>query len=74
MGTSGEGWLEAAELACTELVSNAVLHAHTKLVLTVEVDADVLQVQVADFSPDLPLLHSYGARASTGRGWRWSPR
>lgn len=67
-GTDREGWLEAAELACTELVSNAVLHARTEIVLTVEVDAEQLRVEVADLSPVLPLMRSYQAQASTGRG------
>jgi anti-sigma regulatory factor (Ser/Thr protein kinase) len=38
-------WLAAAELACTELVTNAVLHAHTTIGVTVTVTADELRVR-----------------------------
>ncbi len=68
LGTAGERWLDVAELACSELVSNVVLHAHTALELTVDVEQDRLRVQVRDFSPVLPLQRSYDARATTGRG------
>ena len=61
-------WAEAGELACTELVSNAVLHAHTPMTLTVEVGRDELLVQVADRSPVLPLQRTYDSGATTGRG------
>ena len=61
-------WLHAAELASTEVVSNAVLHAHTEVELTVEVFDDVVRVQVRDFSPLLPVQRDYSAQATTGRG------
>ena len=61
-------WVDAAELACTELVSNVVLHAHTDLELTVEVFADVARVLVRDFSPALPAQRGYDEQATTGRG------
>jgi len=61
-------WVEAAELACTEVVSNVVLHAHTDLELTIEVFAAAARVQVRDFSPLLPLQRDYNEQATTGRG------
>jgi len=61
-------WVEAAELACTEVVSNVVLHAHTDLELTIEVFAAAARVQVRDFSPVLPLQRDYDEQATTGRG------
>ena len=63
-----EACLDAAELACTELVSNVVLHAHTDLELTVEVDRTAVRVEVRDFSPVLPVQRSYDSQATTGRG------
>ena len=67
-GTDAERWLEPAELACTELVSNAVLHAHTEVTLEVELSPGELRVQVSDRSPVLPLQRSYDTQATTGRG------
>ncbi|GAA2725178.1 ATP-binding protein [Cellulomonas aerilata] len=56
-----------AELACTELVTNVLLHAHTDLDLTVEV-TDRVRVAVRDFNPTLPLQRHYDVDATTGRG------
>lgn len=64
----GEAWLEAAELACTEVVSNVVLHAHTEMELVVEVRQDHVRVEVRDFSPVLPVARDYDEQAITGRG------
>ena len=61
-------WSEAAELACSEIVTNAVLHAHTEITLTIEVYADRLRVEVRDASPVLPVQRNYDTSASTGRG------
>jgi len=59
--------LDAAELACTELVTNAVLHAHTTIDVTVEV-GDVVRVEVRDRNPSLPTRRHYDPHATTGRG------
>ncbi|WP_186816495.1 PAS domain S-box protein [Cellulomonas aerilata] len=59
--------LDAAELACTELVTNAVLHAHTTIDVTVEV-GDVVRVEVRDRNPTLPSRRHYDPHATTGRG------
>ena len=69
LGAAGrEQWAEAATLACTEIVSNVVLHAHTDLELTVEVFEEAVRVQVRDFNPALPVQRDYGEQALTGRG------
>ena len=62
------GWADAATLACTEVVSNVVLHAHTDLELTVEVFDDAVRVGVRDYSPVLPVQRDYSEQAMTGRG------
>ncbi len=59
--------LDAAELACTELVTNAVLHAHTPIDVTIEV-ADQVWVGVHDRNVSLPLRRHYDPQATTGRG------
>lgn len=59
--------LEVAELACSELVTNAVLHAHTPLEVTVSV-ATSIRVEVKDSSPVMPAHRGYDTQATTGRG------
>ncbi|WP_298461961.1 ATP-binding protein [uncultured Cellulomonas sp.] len=59
--------LDAAELACTELVTNAVLHAHTAIEVTVDV-VDSVRVAVHDGNASLPRHPHYDAQATTGRG------
>jgi anti-sigma regulatory factor (Ser/Thr protein kinase) len=61
-------WADPAELACTELVTNAVLHAHTHITVTVELRPDELRVAVSDGSRDLPRQRAGDAQATTGRG------
>ncbi|MCU1599544.1 MAG: putative sensor protein, partial [Frankiales bacterium] len=60
-------WLDAAELAVSELVTNVVLHAHTALVLRARCGAE-LRVEVCDESPAWPTQRGYGEQATTGRG------
>ena len=61
-------WVEAAELAVSEVVTNAVLHAHTPIRVTAKVDAEGLLVEVQDLNPVLPSQRSYDQHATTGRG------
>jgi serine phosphatase RsbU (regulator of sigma subunit)/PAS domain-containing protein len=58
---------DAVALACTELVANAVLHAHTPVELTIVV-GDEVRVEVRDSSVALPSDRGYGREATTGRG------
>ncbi len=67
-GVGRGDWAEAAQLACTELVTNVVLHAHTAATVTVEVRPDELFVAVADGSQDLPRQRPGDTVATTGRG------
>ena len=60
---------DAAELALSEAVTNAVLHAHTRVDVSLWALADGgLRVEVSDRSPQLPALRDYTAHATTGRG------
>jgi PAS domain S-box-containing protein len=67
-----ERWLEAAQLALSEVVTNGVLHAHTDLVVTARVHSDHLRVEVRDLSPRMPVQRTgqetEGGDATTGRG------
>lgn len=68
-GTSAERALEAAELAVSELVTNAVVHAGTDVELRVCASDDGgLRVEVADGSPHLPVRRHFATTAGTGRG------
>ncbi|MFC3687826.1 ATP-binding protein [Aquipuribacter hungaricus] len=61
-------WLDTTELACSELITNAIVHAHTEIVVTVTVGPDEVLVEVRDSSPMLPVQRSYDSYATTGRG------
>ena len=58
---------DIVELLVSELVTNAVLHAHTEIELTVRDLGDCIRVEVSDDSPRLPELHPAGLTES-GRG------
>jgi PAS domain S-box-containing protein len=60
--------VEAAELAVSELVTNAILHAATSVHLSVDVTADAVTVTVRDWHPQLPTQRHWGENATTGRG------
>jgi PAS domain S-box-containing protein len=71
LGQAGRAaWSEAAELAVSEVVTNAVLHAHTSLVLRVVVGPDEALVEVEDGSAVLPTrrVSPDGHAGTTGRG------
>jgi anti-sigma regulatory factor (Ser/Thr protein kinase) len=57
-------------LAVSELAANAVLHARTPFVLTVERDGSRVRVGVTDGDPSPPVMKDHDALASTGRGLR----
>jgi PAS domain S-box-containing protein len=62
-------WREAAELALSELTTNAVLHAHTDMTVRILCGSDNLRVEVEDTSAAVPAQRTYyGTQASTGRG------
>jgi PAS domain S-box-containing protein len=63
-----QSWSEAASLAVSELVTNAVLHAHTEVELAVVTGPDHVRIEVRDDNPVLPAARSYDDHATTGRG------
>ena len=59
--------VDAAALLATELVTNAVRHAHTEMTLEIEASRDGVRLEVSDGSKTMPAMreHSTGAH---GRG------
>ncbi len=65
---AGDG-AHGAELALSEVVTNAVLHAHTEFTVEVWLEEEgLLRVEVTDGNPQLPLQRNYAEQATTGRG------
>ncbi len=60
--------LDTVALLVTELVTNAILHARTPLLLTLESRPDHVRICVEDRSNDQPAVRSYESDAVTGRG------
>jgi hypothetical protein len=60
--------VDIARLLVSEVVTNAVLHARTDLLLTLDRSDTTVSVQVADQNPLLPVIRTHGADAGTGRG------
>lgn len=61
-------WLDRAELALSEVVTNALVHAGGEVDLELCVDDDRLRVEVGDGSPHVPAPRDYAPLAGTGRG------
>lgn len=62
--------VETVELLVSELVTNAVLHARSGVVVRIEVLSDAVRVEVGDGSARKPRLSPNSAEAATGRGLR----
>lgn len=60
--------VDNAVLLVSEVVTNAVLHAGTELVVAAKASANGARVGVTDFSPVVPSARHHGEEASTGRG------
>jgi hypothetical protein len=62
--------VECAELATSELVTNAVLHARTTVTVILEPSEDRWRVAIADLSPAMatPVRQATGQVRSSGRG------
>ena len=61
-------WLDDAQLAVSEIVSNVVLHARSDMVLTVRAEHERLCIEVRDEDSQLPVERVYDPEATTGRG------
>ena len=63
-----EEMTDTASLLVSELVANAVLHAHTDLVVVVRIDDERVTVEVHDGSAGRPDPKNYSSLSGTGRG------
>ena len=59
---------ERSLLAISELVTNAVLHAEAELILKIAASAEGVQVELADGSPEPPVLRIAAPDEVGGRG------
>ena len=59
---------DSALLLVSELVTNAVLHARSRLDVVLRLHTDRLRVEVHDESPATPTRKHYSIHAGTGRG------
>ena len=62
--------LDTAQLAVSEVITNALVHAGTAIDLRIVLDRTGLRVEVTDGSPHFPALRDYTPLAGTGRGLR----
>lgn len=59
---------DIVELLVSELVTNAVLHARSRVVLSVHVEGEILRIEVRDTEPTLPTARVHDQESQTGRG------
>ncbi|MFC4787351.1 ATP-binding protein [Nocardioides sp. MAHUQ-72] len=69
-GAGRDDLLEAAELVVTEVVTNALVHAGTRIDVATALGETGLRVEVSDGSDQLPTVRHNDALAGTGRGLR----
>jgi PAS domain S-box-containing protein len=67
-GESSEESVDAAALALSEIVTNALVHAGTPMRLRVILGPEAVRVELTDGSARLPLPRDYSRAAGTGRG------
>jgi anti-sigma regulatory factor (Ser/Thr protein kinase) len=60
--------LDRLTLLTAEIVTNAILHARTRIEVEAIEVARGVRVSVSDGNTNLPVLKSYGPAAPTGRG------
>lgn len=63
-----DAWVDDAQLAVSEIATNAVLHAHTPFEVTVQVEPDGVYVQVWDDDATPPAQRASDPTSTTGRG------
>lgn len=61
-------WVDNAQVAISELVTNALVHAGTDIRLRVRIESQGVRVEVGDGSTQLPYARDYATTAGTGRG------
>jgi PAS domain S-box-containing protein len=67
-GHDREDALDPAQLAMSEIVTNALVHAGTPMHLRILLTPHGLRVELTDGSQRMPARRAFGAAAATGRG------
>lgn len=67
-GTDLQSVMDDAQLAVSELVTNALVHAGTEVHLTLAATVSGLRVEVGDDCPHLPRRRGHATASATGRG------
>ena len=67
-GTPYEDLTHSAEVAVSELVTNALVHAGTEIEVQVSIDPRGVLVEVHDGNPQAPMRRSHSRQSGTGRG------
>jgi len=67
-GAESDDSVDAAQVAVSEIVTNALVHAGTPMRLRVLLQGSALRVELRDGSPHLPHRRDYSSVAATGRG------
>ena len=62
--------VDTVVLLVSEVVTNAVLHGRSDVLLVVEDRGDSAYVSVSDTSPMPPRVHNFAVESATGRGLR----
>jgi anti-sigma regulatory factor (Ser/Thr protein kinase) len=57
-------------LCVSEVITNAVIHAHSAPTMNVSIGADRIRFEVGDDDPALPVRRVHDLQAPTGRGLR----
>lgn len=60
--------IDVGTLLASELVTNAVLHARSDVVVVLSVTRGVVRIAVSDTSQSVPVMRHYDDDAMTGRG------
>lgn len=69
LGTWDDDRIDIAELVLSELVTNAVLHSHGPMRVSLSLRDDCAALEVVDATGgSVPVIHHYGKDATTGRG------
>jgi anti-sigma regulatory factor (Ser/Thr protein kinase) len=63
-----EARIEPVQLVANELMANAIVHAHSAPVLSLEEAGPDLTLRVADTSPNAPVRRADATKESGGRG------
>lgn len=65
---ASSSWLQDVQLAASELVTNALVHAGSEVRLRARLSEHTIRVEIADRSPAMPFRRHHSPSAGTGNG------